>query len=106
MLYAAFLSGEKTQFVSDDILRDHFFRLADNNLQRLFRRWQRSSQLQIIQVHPNGSVDIQTPLNHTTITQFSDGHWHIPYDDGQLRYSYQLPNSWLCLKPTNPAAKK
>ena len=23
--------------------------------------------------------------------------WHIPYDDGRLLYSYDLPQTWLCV---------
>nr|CAG4642767.1 EOG090X0CGF [Evadne anonyx] len=103
LLYAALHSGNKTKFLSEDIMRDHLYRLGDYDLKMLFRRWQRSSQLQIKRVNSDGSIDIREPLKHSTISQFSDGRWHIPYDDGQLRYSYQLPNTWLCLKPISPS---
>lgn len=102
MLYATLHSGKKAQFLSEDIMRDHLFRLGDHDLRTFFRRWQRSSQLQIKRINFDGSITIQKPPKHSTITQFSDHHWHIPYDDGELRYSYQLPNTWLCLKPISP----
>nr|CAG4638706.1 EOG090X0CGF [Cyclestheria hislopi] len=99
LLYAALHSGRGTHFLSDDLMRDHMFRLKDHNLASLFRQWQHSSQLQLVQVHADGRVRIQLPAKYWTITQCNNGHWHIPYDDGSPRFTYQLPETILCLKP-------
>ena len=32
------------------------------------------------------------------VQQDNDTCWHIPYEDGRDRASYQLPNSWLCIQ--------
>nr|CAG4648207.1 EOG090X0CGF [Moina brachiata] len=98
LLYAA-LQDPNTKFVSDDLFRDHLFRLADYDLQSTFRQWQRNAQLQIVAIRHDGSVAMQHPLRYQTVTQLNDGCWHIPYDDGKPRFSYQLPNTWLCLQP-------
>lgn len=81
------------------MFRDHLFRLADYDLQSTFRQWQRNAQLQIVAIRHDGSVAMQHPLRYQTVTQLNDGCWHIPYDDGKPRFSYQLPNTWLCLQP-------
>nr|CAG4643470.1 EOG090X0CGF [Ilyocryptus agilis] len=100
LLYAALQSAD-TKIVSDDIFRDHLFRLGDSRLANVFRLWQRSSQLQIIAVG-DGLVQIHYPLKHRTVAQYNNnGCWHIPYDDGVLRFSYQLPTTWLCLQPND-----
>lgn len=45
---------------------------------------------------------LQEPSSFSTTAQ-SKGttDWHIPYDDGSPRASYQLPRTWLCTK-ANP----
>ena len=41
----------------------------------------------------------QSPLKYEVCTQEDEnGCWHIPYDDRCERLSYQLPNSWLCVR--------
>nr|CAG4635037.1 EOG090X0CGF [Alona affinis] len=98
LLYAT-LQSARTKIVSDDIFRNHLWRLADNRIAAIFRTWKRSSQFQIKQMFPNeGRVEMQHPLKYKSVTQFAGGYWHIPYDDGTPRYSYQLPETWLCLK--------
>ena len=98
LLFAAVQSSH-TKFVSDDAFRDHLFRLADFRLQTIFRRWQHKAQLQIKFLDRNGRVRFHLPRNYRTVSQFEDGCWHIPYDDGTPRYSYELPTTWLCLHP-------
>ena len=71
--------------------------MADSRLAAIFRTWQKSSQLQVMNID-NGHAVMSHPLKYRTVAQFQDGYWHIPYDDGTPRYSYELPSSWLCLK--------
>ncbi|KAI9563201.1 hypothetical protein GHT06_010659 [Daphnia sinensis] len=87
-LLCAAVQSKHTKFVSDDLFRDHLFRLADFRLQAIFRLWQ---------------LKFHYPRPYHTVSQFADGCWHIPYDDGTPRYSYESPTTWLCLQPKSQA---
>ncbi|KAK4026031.1 hypothetical protein OUZ56_015057 [Daphnia magna] len=102
-LLCAAVQSKHTKFVSDDLFRDHLFRLADFRLQAIFRLWQRRAQVQIVKIDRNGSVKFHHPPPYRTVSQFADGCWHIPYDDGTPRYSYESPTTWLCLQPKSQA---
>nr|CAG4651289.1 EOG090X0CGF [Simocephalus serrulatus] len=104
LLYAA-VQSKYTKFVSDDLFRDHIFRLGDPRLEALFRTWQHSAQIQIIKFMKDGSVKFHHPRKYRTVVQFAEGSWHIPYDDGTPRFSYQVPNTWLCLQPQTLSGK-
>lgn len=100
MLYAA-VQSKHTKFVSDDLFRDHIFRLGDPRLEAIFRIWQHSAQIQIVKFMRDGSPQFHYPRKYRTVTQFAEGSWHIPYDDGTPRFNYQVPKTWLCLQPKN-----
>ena len=85
--------------MSEDVFRDHLHRLGDFRLQNIFRRWQHKAQMQILSFDENGTARFKLPRNYRTVSQFDDGCWHIPYNDGTPRYSYELPTTWLCLQP-------
>nr|CAG4644265.1 EOG090X0CGF [Lepidurus arcticus] len=98
LLYATLYSGPNTYFLSRDLMRDHAFKLEDPSLSRLFRKWQRARQLQITFMDAN-SINIQKPPLHWPVAQkTADNSWHIPYDNGEDRYSYELPLHWLCAR--------
>lgn len=117
-LYAALQSGLSSKFITSDMLRDHLWRLKDRHLQDTFRRWQRTHQVMVCST--GGRARLLYPAKFSTVAQqqLLDQHeqeqnhrssqsqarfpstWHVPYDDGQPRQSYELPLTWLCLHPT------
>nr|CAG4645081.1 EOG090X0CGF [Leptodora kindtii] len=100
LLYAALYSGAKAKFVSEDLMRDHMSRMGKPDLEATFRRWQRSCQIQIVRIDAQRKVHVLNPVSHLTAAQRSQTScWHIPYDDGEPRFTYQLPKTWLCLQP-------
>ncbi|XP_068200158.1 mitochondrial ribonuclease P catalytic subunit [Palaemon carinicauda] len=95
-IYAALQSGLGTQFVSSDFLRDHVYRLKDHSLRETFRTWQRKHQIFSVS-HPSG-VHLVPPPKFRAIAQKQDSlAWHIPYNDGSLKESFEVPYTWLCL---------
>lgn len=36
-------------------------------------------------------------MKFDTVTQQNEDSWHIPYESGMPRYTYELPETWLCL---------
>ncbi|ROT68043.1 Mitochondrial ribonuclease P protein 3 [Penaeus vannamei] len=99
-IYAALQSGQGTKIVSSDMLRDHLYRLGDGPLRETFRRWQR--QHQVLAVPSVAGVQLIEPASFSTTAQNQGTtDWHIPYDDGSPRASYQLPKTWLCTQ-ANP----
>ncbi|KAF2349591.1 Protein-only RNase P C-terminal [Trinorchestia longiramus] len=95
-LYAALRSGVDTKIITSDMLRNHAFLLKDIELQRVFKLWQQRAQLVLTRCFP---VELQLPNSFTTTCQPCgvDGRsWHIPYNNGSLEQSYDLPRSWLC----------
>ncbi|XP_064085863.1 mitochondrial ribonuclease P catalytic subunit-like isoform X2 [Macrobrachium nipponense] len=95
-IYAALQSGLGTQFVSSDFLRDHLYRLRDPQLRETFRVWQRKHQIFAIN-HPSGVHLVPPPKFRTLAQQHDAVDWHIPYNDGSIRESFEVPHTWLCL---------
>ncbi|XP_045591104.1 mitochondrial ribonuclease P catalytic subunit isoform X2 [Procambarus clarkii] len=103
-IYAALQSGFGTNFITNDLLRDHLFRLGQVSLRDTFRRWQRMHQIKIVSLRTG--VRLLAPPSFSTTAQCGvNGGWHIPYDDGKPRESYQLPQTWLCLQSAPPGKK-
>ncbi|KAG0723316.1 Mitochondrial ribonuclease P catalytic subunit [Chionoecetes opilio] len=101
-LYAALQSGLGTKFLTGDLLRDHLFRLGEGPLRDIFRRWQNTHQ--VMAYSSAGCIRLMSPAKFSTVIQASqaggvDG-WHVPYDDGAPRQSYEVPPTWLCLHPS------
>ncbi|GAB1609638.1 mitochondrial ribonuclease P catalytic subunit-like [Argonauta hians] len=96
LLYAALYSGPKCLFISSDEMRDHKFCLGEE-YGEVFRRWQFSHQIQLERVRPNGHVIFQWPRKEDIRTQKSPSGWHIPFDDQEVKPSWQGTNTWLCL---------
>ncbi|XP_075047957.1 mitochondrial ribonuclease P catalytic subunit [Mixophyes fleayi] len=97
LLYACLSSGSHCCFLTRDLLRDHKACLPDTEMQHLFFKWQRGHQLVI----PSSSQDVQLwPVPcYDTAVQTTEFSWHIPYDEaGVKRATYEVPNTWLCLK--------
>ncbi|XP_071490587.1 mitochondrial ribonuclease P catalytic subunit-like [Diadema antillarum] len=94
MLYATLHSGRGARYVTRDLLRDHKALLSPGaNL--AFIKWQRSQQLKPVDFR-GGKAIFEVNLAHDTVIQSTSTSWHIPYDDGTPRFSYQVPTNWLC----------
>uniref|UniRef100_A0A6A7FZ18 ribonuclease P n=2 Tax=Hirondellea gigas TaxID=1518452 RepID=A0A6A7FZ18_9CRUS len=93
-LYAALHSGLAVKVVTSDLLRDHMFRMRSAEMRRTFRLWRQHCQLFVKR------GQLQAPAACTTMSQQSqDGKsWHVPYDDGSIEFSHELPQSWLCAR--------
>ncbi|XP_011674972.2 mitochondrial ribonuclease P catalytic subunit [Strongylocentrotus purpuratus] len=94
MMYATMHSGTKTKYVSRDLLRDHKALLSPG-AHLSFIKWQRTQQLTPVDFR-EGKAIFKQNLAHDTVIQSTDKSWHIPYDDGQPRFSYEVPLTWLC----------
>ncbi|XP_014667930.1 PREDICTED: mitochondrial ribonuclease P protein 3-like [Priapulus caudatus] len=95
LLYAAMYSGLGTVFLSKDMMRDHLFKLGEE-FDTFFRKWQWSHQLQLLHIKPGGAVRLKAPMKFDTLVQRKGDAWHIPYESGVPRYSYEVPDTWLC----------
>lgn len=96
-IYVALQSGIGAQFVTSDMLRDHIYRLGDPSLRETFRHWQRKHQVLAIS-SPSGVYLVPPPDFRTAAQNHGADSWHIPYNDGTTRESYQVPHTWLCLQ--------
>ncbi|XP_054653364.1 mitochondrial ribonuclease P catalytic subunit isoform X1 [Dunckerocampus dactyliophorus] len=98
LLYATLHSGNHCRFVSRDLMRDHKACLPDEATRRLFFKWQRGHQLVVhSRVSVGRRVQFQSIPSYDTIVQTTGDTWHIPYDDTDVRSSYEVPQKWLCL---------
>ncbi|XP_045499800.1 mitochondrial ribonuclease P catalytic subunit [Colias croceus] len=102
---AAILSGSHTDIVSRDLLRGHRFVLQDENLRRIFQRWQWQHQWKVFMGRKG--PNIQSPLPFTPCAQYNNGVWHIPYEsenasnDGRINDGIPDCSTWLCLRQKN-----
>lgn len=96
LLYAAMYSGPKTMFVSSDEMRDHKYLLGEV-MGEIFTKWQRSRQIQFLRINKYGKIMLEWPRKENVKAQFNSA-WHIPYDNGEVRPSWQDPFTWLCLR--------
>uniref|UniRef100_A0A673XS88 ribonuclease P n=1 Tax=Salmo trutta TaxID=8032 RepID=A0A673XS88_SALTR len=72
--------SEDDPFLLRDLMRDHKACLPDGATRRLFFKWQRGIS------------------SYDTIVQTNGGSCHIHYDEnGAERYTYLVPQKWLCL---------
>ncbi|XP_041468863.1 mitochondrial ribonuclease P catalytic subunit-like [Lytechinus variegatus] len=94
MLYATMHSGTKTKYVSRDLLRDHKALLSPE-AHLSFIKWQRMQQLTPVDFR-DGQAIFKQNLAHDTVMQSTERSYHIPYDDGHPRFSYEVPLTWLC----------
>ncbi|CAL8113547.1 unnamed protein product [Orchesella dallaii] len=100
LIWATLKSGPRAKLISNDLLRNHSFRLQDPELGRLFKRWRLSQQLSI-NVDNRGRtflrpfVEIVPSPQKNPIT----GHWHVPCEQ-DTQSPYDVPNKWICLSPT------
>ncbi|XP_006891611.1 PREDICTED: mitochondrial ribonuclease P protein 3 isoform X2 [Elephantulus edwardii] len=99
LLYATLHSGNHCKFITKDLMRDHKACLPDAKTQRLFFKWQQGHQLAITSRFPASKLTFQHVFCYDTVVQTTGDSWHIPYDEDLVeRYSYELPNKWLCLQ--------
>ncbi|XP_004376569.1 mitochondrial ribonuclease P catalytic subunit [Trichechus manatus latirostris] len=99
LLYATLHSGNHCKFITKDLMRDHKACLPDAKTQRLFFKWQQGHQLAIISRFPGSKISFQHILSYDTVVQTTGDSWHIPFDEDLVeRYSYEVPNKWLCLR--------
>ncbi|XP_065208136.1 mitochondrial ribonuclease P catalytic subunit-like [Planococcus citri] len=100
IIYSTLYSGPKCYFVSRDYMRSEKFRLNDDRLSDLFKRWQLSHQ-----IVPSQGFDglVEAPLQFKICAQRnSSQNWHIPYHDddytGAQLYDKDNLTKWLCLR--------
>ncbi|KAM7541253.1 hypothetical protein Aperf_G00000036108 [Anoplocephala perfoliata] len=96
MIYLALWSGPDCYLLSSDEFRQHRFTIGPEAAD-LLARWQTARQISIRTFNPTFFNDPM--LCDPRIQGSMEEGWHIPYDSGELRYSYLPPNSWLCLRP-------
>ncbi|XP_068608005.1 mitochondrial ribonuclease P catalytic subunit isoform X2 [Brachionichthys hirsutus] len=99
LLYATLNSGNRCQFVSRDLMRDHKACLP-KEARQLFFKWQRGHQLVASQYRAGGVRFLNIPV-FDTIVQTTASSWHIPYDDSDVRKDHEVPQRWLCLTKTH-----
>ncbi|KAM6201225.1 mitochondrial ribonuclease P catalytic subunit isoform 2-T2 [Rhynchocyon petersi] len=99
LLYATLHSGNHCKFITKDLMRDHKACLPDAKTRRLFFKWQQGHQLAITSRFPGSKLTFQHVFSYDTVVQTTGDSWHIPYDEDLVeRYSYEVPNKWLCLQ--------
>lgn len=105
MIWATLKSGPRAKFISNDLLRNHSFRLKDPELARLFKRWRLSHQYSIGMNHL-GKVIMEpfTEILPMPQKNLENGYWHIPYNI-DARSPYDIPKHWICVQPTTVANK-
>ncbi|XP_076238117.1 mitochondrial ribonuclease P catalytic subunit isoform X2 [Calliopsis andreniformis] len=99
ILYAAMASGLNCKVVSQDFLRQHRFKLQDNTVRVLFKRWQLTHQYMSVE-------DILKPINLNLVhgesygVQKQNEYWHIPFHKltHAQRVNHIEPNQWACFK--------
>ncbi|XP_021947678.1 mitochondrial ribonuclease P catalytic subunit [Folsomia candida] len=103
LIWATLKSGMNAQFVSNDFMRNHTFRLKDYEMARLFKRWRLSHQkAPMIQLRGQGEANIRLEpfAEIVPIIQKNEesGYWHIPYDLERIVSPYDIPKRWMCFK--------
>ncbi|XP_028034689.1 mitochondrial ribonuclease P catalytic subunit [Bombyx mandarina] len=106
IITAAIFSGSHTDIVSKDLLRGHIFKLQDEYLRILFKRWQWQHQWMLFKTNNKHGLRIQPPLVFTPCPQKNNNSWHLPYkgEDEELGLNIVNDgtpnlNNWLCLTP-------
>ncbi|KAJ6646082.1 Mitochondrial ribonuclease P catalytic subunit [Pseudolycoriella hygida] len=99
-LYATLKSGLNTRFVTRDFLHNYASKL-DNNLRKIFRKWQQQRQYLINYIHNNGRIEFEETIRFDPNAHQVNGCWHIPFGNNpkstfQENYLF-LQKNWLCV---------
>jgi len=123
MLIAALHSGNDCLLVTNDLLRQYYYKLSEKStkLAKLFVNWQFIHQMQIPFVNilkksgknhyePNFTI----PVRHKIEASETLNRWHIPIREERTPNSvnFQTPKNWMCIgersqekKSTNKVVK-
>lgn len=101
IIYATLKSGPITRFVSNDLMRNHTFRLQDPILGRLFKRWRLSRQYYSEHRWNSDRIKLIPFVSILPVAQknLKNNIWHIPFSNEVLKSCYDIPTQWVCLKP-------
>ncbi|KAL2719251.1 mitochondrial ribonuclease P catalytic subunit [Vespula squamosa] len=94
ILYATLASGNNAKFMSLDLLRQHYNKLKDVNMQKEFMRWQLTHRYSWNCV--NRMNILVNPISYNPYAQVKNGHWHIPYTEAN-KLLYKPTDTWVCL---------
>lgn len=106
MMYAAMISGERSHFVTNDLLTNYADELSESGRQ-LFRNWQKQHQHWVVHDDEAQLARINRPRRFTCNANKSteDGRWHIPFTINPLLRSLRglitVPIEWACIELKN-----
>lgn len=83
----ASLKNKGTYLLTNDNLKDHIYRIADNDF--LLNELNNWFDTYVVNYKFNGSYKIMFPKKYSNIAQINNSFCHIPFDN----------NKWLCFKP-------
>ncbi|XP_035740268.1 mitochondrial ribonuclease P catalytic subunit-like [Vespa mandarinia] len=95
ILYATLVSGNKAKFISLDLQRQHYHKLKDVDIQKIFIRWQFTHQYTWSRVNSKKHILID-PISYNPFAQVINGHWHIPYKETN-KLLHKPVDTWVCL---------
>ncbi|KAG4071406.1 hypothetical protein HA402_011560 [Bradysia odoriphaga] len=102
-LYSTLKSGPHTDFVTNDVMRDHTL-AWDKDLKTVYRRWQEQHRYKVRAISDYGRMTFDDPVKFDMNAQQVDGCWHIPFENGlhcTLKENY-LRKNWLCVSKQLP----
>nr|XP_012140108.1 PREDICTED: mitochondrial ribonuclease P protein 3 isoform X2 [Megachile rotundata] len=100
VLHATFLSGNGTNIISQDLMRQHKFTFSSIELEVLFKRWQMVHQYT---VRKNTNI-LEKLHTHTYIDSYvvkKNNCWHIPCVKTSQALKPQACDTWVCFKMSN-----
>lgn len=102
LLYAALHSGENTNVITNDLLKNHRCKL-DEAGQQLFSRWQKSRQHFFTCDDELRRIEVHEPTIHYQMS-CTNGRWHLPstiYPSMKNPLIYTKCVAWNCIKLGN-----
>ncbi|XP_060533332.1 mitochondrial ribonuclease P catalytic subunit isoform X3 [Cylas formicarius] len=97
LLYCALNSGKDTIVVTRDLMRGHKFLLENLRLKKLFQRWLRQRQYNLVTVKENGRPIFRAPPPFSAIAQKVNEVWHVPIVSSTESSTDNFHSKWLCL---------
>lgn len=97
MMYAAFVCGAKTDFISNDLFSE-YRKLFNPTEQTLFRRWQKQHQ-NFISYDDRRGFRIHRPKLYESNAHKNDGdRWHVPFVADPIKLNEKNSRiSWACI---------
>lgn len=105
-LYAGVKSGPRSWLLTNDRMgvQLEMFTQSDHRLWNIMKRYLAKRQIVYFFDKRDGKPIFIFPFKHEVSAQCSEKgqSFHVPFDDGSDRYTYQLPNDWLCVRRKEP----